>query len=235
MDIESPQVPQDPANNAITTESISVFLRQHPYFFEQHASLLADIHLPNPHGSGAISLTERQQLAQRDKIRVLEVKLAELLEYAEENDATSEKVHQLSLKLLSPTDLQALLHNLNQSMLNDFNVAKTTVHLSMTPNNANLANHAVFAEIPSELTAWLSTLTKPYCGPVPEAAASVFNYPITSCCVIPLNDVLNTTESFTIGALCLGADDPQRFKIGMGSHYLTRIGELMSVALLKHI
>lgn len=235
MDIESQQASTDTASNTITAENISVFLRQNPYFFEQHASLLADIHLPSPHGSGAISLTERQQLAQRDKIRVLEVKLAELLEYAEENDATSEKVHQLSLKLLSPADLQALVHNFTQSMLQDFAVAKTTVYLSVPPNNANLANHAVFAEIPSELTAWLNTLTEPYCGPVPEAATSVFNYPITSCCVIPLNDVLNTTESLKIGALFLGADAPQRFKSGMGSHYLNRIGELISVALLKHI
>ena len=62
-------------NHAISADQVTSYLRSYPHFFEQHASLLTEIYLPSPHGTGAISLAERQQLAQRDKIRVLEAKL----------------------------------------------------------------------------------------------------------------------------------------------------------------
>ena len=57
-------------------DEIKNYLKNHPEFFEQNASLLAEIHLPSPHGSGTISLAERQQLAQRDKINALEERFA---------------------------------------------------------------------------------------------------------------------------------------------------------------
>ena len=48
----------------------------------------------------AISLAERQLHALRDKIRALELKLAELIRFGEENDDISTKVHRLSVALL---------------------------------------------------------------------------------------------------------------------------------------
>jgi len=64
-----------------TEEQITEFLRADPTFFERNAHLLTEIYLPSPHGSGTVSLAERQQLAQRDKIRVLEVKMSELIQF----------------------------------------------------------------------------------------------------------------------------------------------------------
>ena len=52
-------------------DEITAYLQSHPEFFEKNANLLADIHLPSPHGNGAISLVERQQIAQRVKINAL--------------------------------------------------------------------------------------------------------------------------------------------------------------------
>ncbi len=40
-------------------DEITAYLASHPEFFERNASLLADVHLPSPHGGGTISLAER--------------------------------------------------------------------------------------------------------------------------------------------------------------------------------
>jgi len=48
-------------------------------------------YLSPPPGGRAISIAERQQLALRDKNRLLETKLRELIQFGEENDAISEK------------------------------------------------------------------------------------------------------------------------------------------------
>ena len=56
---------QQLGNDVLTAEQVKAYLQTHPEFFEQHAKLLAEITLPSPHGSGVISLAERQQLAQR--------------------------------------------------------------------------------------------------------------------------------------------------------------------------
>ena len=52
-------------HHATSAEQVSDFLRRNPHFFEKNASLLTEIYLPSPHGSGAISLAERQQLIER--------------------------------------------------------------------------------------------------------------------------------------------------------------------------
>ena len=73
-------------------EEVKKYLKNNPEFFEQNANLLAEIHLPSPHGNGTISLAERQQLAQRDKINALEERFAELVLNAQENAAIANKI-----------------------------------------------------------------------------------------------------------------------------------------------
>src|SRR6266851_2092077 len=75
----------------MSAEEIARFLRSHPQFFDQHPELLESILVPHPYGGRAIPLAERQAVALRDKARLLEGKLGELIRFGEENDAISEK------------------------------------------------------------------------------------------------------------------------------------------------
>ena len=52
-----------------------------------------------PYGGRAIPLAERQTVALREKLKLAESRLVELLQFGEENDAISEKVHRLSVAL----------------------------------------------------------------------------------------------------------------------------------------
>ncbi len=108
---------------------IASYLKGHPEFFEHYAELLAQIHIPSPHGGKAISITERQIGAMRDKVKQLEAKLAELISFGEENDAISDKVHRLGVALLGATDLTGVMRVLYSHLGGDFAVPHVAVRI----------------------------------------------------------------------------------------------------------
>jgi uncharacterized protein YigA (DUF484 family) len=220
-------------NNAISTESVTQFLRDHPHFFEQNAHLLTEIYLPSPHGSGAISLAERQQLAQRDKVRLLEAKLAQLIELAEENEATSTKVHQLAVMLLLQQKFIDLQQALSDSMQQDFGVTESTLILWGEPTDESLKLHPSFKAVNDDFIAWVKTLSKPYTGPKPIEAGNIVPDHLQSFAFIPLHQVDESKAS--IGVLILASEVPHKFQVGMGTVHLERIAALVSAALLNRI
>jgi hypothetical protein len=108
---------------------VAQYLKAHPEFFEQYADLLADIFIPHPHGGHAISITERQILTLREKGRLLESKLAELLQFGEENDAIGEKVHRLGTALIDAANRDQALERFAYNLTEDFAVPHVAVRV----------------------------------------------------------------------------------------------------------
>src|SRR5918992_2725107 len=131
----------------MTTDEIARFLRTHPQFFDQHPDLLESIHVPHPYGGRAIPLSERQTVALREKLRALEAKLAEIIKFAEENEAISEKVHRLSVALTAARDFPALTHSLYFHMREDFAVP----HVALRVWGKSTPAHLQEAEAVSDL------------------------------------------------------------------------------------
>lgn len=219
-------------------EEIKQYLKDHPDFFEQHANFLAEIHLPSPHGSGTISLAERQQLAQRDKVRVLESKLANLVAFAKENDVTSDKMHTFSIKLMQARalDFIALQTLIADSMQYDFAVAQMQLHIWLPPADSALADNAAFKPVNEAFSDWCMALSAPYCGEKPAVAVGLIDTNLLSNAFIPLYIAPSTqNKKQTFGVLILGSKDTQRFKKDMGTLYLERAGELISAALAAYL
>src|SRR5256885_16702289 len=84
----------------MSPDDIAIFLRTNPEFFDKHPELLESIHVPHPYGGRAIPPAERPTVALREKLKLAEGKLGELIQFGEENDAISEKVHRLSTALV---------------------------------------------------------------------------------------------------------------------------------------
>jgi uncharacterized protein YigA (DUF484 family) len=220
-------------NTAVSTDQVCDFLRSHPHFFEQHASLLTEIYLPSPHGSGAISLAERQQLAQRDKIRVTEVMLAQLIEFGEQNDITSNKVHHFSIKLIANQSFDSLQKLINDSMQQDFSVTQSLLRIWLKPNDSVIAQDAIFTPVSDGFSDWIIALNDPYCGEKPSLADDLLTPDQQSFAYIPLHKVADKTPAF--GILILGSTDQQRFKADSGKMFLKRIGELVSAELANYL
>src|SRR5678815_1410271 len=113
----------------MTNDEIARFLRTHPKFFDQHPELLETIYVPHPYGGRAIALSERQTVALREKVKLLEGKLAEIIKFAEENDAIGEKVHRLSVALAGARDFPALVHSLYFHLREDFAVPHVAMRI----------------------------------------------------------------------------------------------------------
>lgn len=224
---------QDLASTELTAAQVQDYLKSHPEFFEQHAKLLAEITLPSPHGNGVISLAERQQLAQRDKIRVLESLMEQLIANAEENEATAAKVHLFCLQLLDQQSFSSLQKLIHSTLQTQFNVTQSMIRIWVKPSNSAIVNDAIFTAVEEDFRDWVIALKEPYCGATAEKARSLMPENLQSFAYIPLSKHMSDQHAF--GVLILGSDDKQRFKPEVGTHYLARIGELVAAALLNHL
>ena len=101
-------------------EDVAHYLQDHPQFFDEYADLLADIHIPHPQDDRVVSINERQVIALRERNRVLQDKLLELISFGEENDAIGEKMHRLAIALLSVSSIDEFFTALNFSLREDF-------------------------------------------------------------------------------------------------------------------
>lgn len=230
--------PENNQQSAVSTEQVKDYLRSHPNFFEQQANLLAEITLPNPHGNGVISLAERQQLAQRDKIRVLEAMMAQMIIHAEENDATSEKIHQFSVSLLNQQSFSTLQHLITETLQLDFAVSQSLIRIWIKPSNSAIVQDSIFTHVSDVFNEWVMALNQPHCGAKAPIADNLLENTLIdsnlqSFAYIPLSKKAANQRPF--GVLMLGAEDQQRFKADMGTMYLEHIGELVSAALLNHL
>src|SRR4249920_2869617 len=120
-------------------EEVASYLKQHPEFFEDYAETLADIYIAHPHGGRTISISERQILTLRDRTKQLEGKLREVIQFGEENDAISEKVHRISLALLAAHDLPGLLNAIYLSLKEDFGVPHVALRVWRGNGHTGLA------------------------------------------------------------------------------------------------
>lgn len=204
------------------SEEVAQYLQQHPEFFEQHAAMLADITLPHPHGGRTISLSERQLLTLRERVKELEKKLREMIEFARENDALQLKLHRFNCALFGPHDRATLQHLVVQSLRELFDVPHVALHLWRDdPPTPEVLD---FTEQRSEpaCTHLAMADTLPWFG---EAAAR-----LRSFAYVPLR-----ADGRTVGLLVLASEDKQRFYPEMGTLFLQRIAETLGSAFRLHL
>ena len=205
----------------MNNDDVAQFLRSHPQFFEQHPELLENIQVPHPYGGRAIPLAERQTLALREKSKVLEGKLSELLQFGEENDAISEKVHRLSVALVGARDFPALARSLYFHLREDFAVPHVALRIWGKSVPVDFEEAQVVGDAERRHA---EAMGGPQCG---AAAGNLFlawfreaGEHVRSIALVPLG------QTTVFGVLALGSEDPQRFFAEMGTLYLRRIGEL---------
>ncbi len=215
-------------------EEVVRYLQDNPGFFEDYAELLAQIYIPHPHGGRAIPIAERQILTLREKSKMLEGKLAELIQFGEENDAIGEKMHRLCLALFPAGDLQAMLQSLYYNLREDFAVPHAALRVWGPDASAAAADAPEFAPVSEELRGYAGSLEHPVCGA--DANPEVLSWfgeaaaRLRSVACIPLHD----GGRACVGMLALASEDAARFYPEMGTLYLARLGELLSAALRRY-
>ena len=79
---------------SITRDEVMEYLKSHPEIFEEQAEFFHQVEIAHPYSGRTISLAERQMINLREKNRLLEHRLGELLGVGEQNDALGARMHQ---------------------------------------------------------------------------------------------------------------------------------------------
>ena len=199
-------------------EDVAQYLQNNPQFFDTYADMLADIVIPHPYGGRTISLSERQMLTLREKNKGLEKKLHEMVEFAKENDALQDKMHQFNLALFGAHDLISLQDVITRNLREIFVVPHVALHVwkGLPPS--------------AEVLAFTDQQQKPVCthhavhdtlGWFGESAAHLHSF-----AYLPLR-----AGDQSIGLLILASEDVKRFYPEMGTLFLQRIAEIVSSTL----
>lgn len=226
-------------NNDKETERLIVrYLRDHPDFFESHQDLLATMLLPHDTGN-AVSLIERQISVLRDQNEQYKSKLKHLIQAAEQNESVSEKVSVLVLKLLDATSLGDILSILPASLKNDFNTDAVVLRLFKTDHPDIKAHPEVSDWNETVMGTFEKVITnrRPICGHFkPDQLQPLFKdsaVDIHSAAMIPL--VSDADDKACIGLLAIGSKDPDRFRVEMGTLFLTYLGQVITRIMRLHL
>jgi uncharacterized protein YigA (DUF484 family) len=221
---------------AIDDDRIAEYLVANPDFFERHAGVLARLRLPHQRGSAAVSLVERQVLVLREKLATVEARLYELIENGRTNDATTDRMHRLTRRLIRTRDLPGVVTALETSLREDFGASRWVALITnpSLPGIAGFANQhlRVVPRASSELRIFEAFFesARPRSGQIRDTQREYLfggeGSTVGSSALIPLGD------RASLGLLAIGSHDTERFLPTMSTDFLVRIGELVSEAML---
>ena len=216
----------------ITERDIAEFLIQNPGFFERNAELLSAVQLGSAHGQRVVNLHERQAEMLRDKIKVLEHRLVDMIRHGSSNSLTTNRLLKWATGLYLQHDPLALPATLCRNLQEQFQVPQTALRVwGVTPE---YASQGFACGVSEEGQAFASSLQSPYCGMhVGVEAVKWLEEPTqaASLALLPLRTPGTAVTSAAFGLLVLASPDSQRFTDDMATDFLQRIADIASAAL----
>jgi uncharacterized protein YigA (DUF484 family) len=220
--------------NPITEDDIANYLANTPDFFQRHANLLATVQFTSPHSHRAVSLQERQAEMLREKIKLLEQRIMEMIRNGNENVMLSDKILRWARTLFLTTNLADLPLEIVMEIKDQFAVPQ--VGLRLWGMADEFAGQAFVQGVSEDAKVFASSLTEPFCGLNTGFEAVSWledSHNVSSLALIPLRSGVAGSSAPAFGMLVLASSDAQRFNSGMGTEFLARIGELASAALSR--
>jgi uncharacterized protein len=224
----------EPHNHPITEDEIANFLVNTPEFFDRHAEVLAAVQMTSPHGNRAVSLQERQAEMLREKIKLLEHRIMDMIRNGNENMLIGDKLQRWARSLLETQNASDLPDSIVSELRSQFMVPQVAIKVWGVAEA--YAAEAFAQGASSDAQTFASSLTAPFCGVNPGfEAVNWLPEPATalSLALMPLREGVISGSAPAFGLLVLASPDPQRFQSGMGTDFLERIAELASAALSR--
>jgi uncharacterized protein len=184
-----------------------------------------------------VSLVERQVEVLRERNQSLERKLKELVDVARANDGLADRIHRLSQRLIRAHTLPETIDAIETSLREDFEAMHSVLvlFLEQTPSLEAAAGRFLRSGKPGDpdVKTFESLLQsgRPRCGQVRDAQRDYLfgkdSVEIGSVALTPLG------PKGELGILAIGASDAERFHPAMSTEFLSRIGELVTYALMR--
>ncbi len=211
-----------------TATTVESYLADHPDFFLGREALLSRLRLTHPGSGAAISLIERQVALLREDNERLSAQLHELLEVARDNEQLTTRLHHLTLSLIDAATFEEVVDVLEDELHDQFRADAVELRLfSALAAEQQLANENQSGR-PAEAAKFREFLERgsPLCGHLgSEQLVFLFGTladDIGSAALIPVRG------EGIVGVLAIGSRDTDRFHAGKGTHFLARLGEIVS-------
>ncbi|HEX9402775.1 MAG TPA: DUF484 family protein [Steroidobacteraceae bacterium] len=225
-------------HESLNDTSVAEYLQTYPDFFERNSPLLIKLRLPHLRDVGAtVSLVERQVEVLRERNQSLERKLKELVDVARANDALADRIHRLSQRLIRVRTLPETISAVEASLREDFDAMHSVLvlFLEQAPSLEAAAGRFLRSGNPGDADVKtfesLRESGKPRCGQIRDAQRDYLfgkdSVEIGSVALTPLG------PKGELGILAIGASDAERFHPAMSTEFLSRIGELVTYALMR--
>lgn len=215
---------------SITRDEVMEYLKSYPEIFEEQAEFFHQVEIAHPYSGRTISLAERQMINLREKNRLLEHRLGELLGVGEQNDALGARMHQLTVALVGANRLDQMVGIILKSLAEDFAVPQARVRL-WGEGAANLG-HEACTPVSAELIKEISGMNHPFTGSTRTGEVTAWfggnGDEMASMALVPLR-----FEGQTLGLLAMASDEADRFVAGMGTLYIERLGDVIAAALAR--
>ena len=225
-------------HEGLNDSTVADYLQTYPDFFERNSPLLTKLRLPHMRDAGAtVSLVERQVEVLRERNQSLERKLKELVDVARANDALADRIHRLSQRLIRAHTLKETIGAIETSLREDFDAMHSVLMLFLDEARSLEAGMGQFLRVGDPADADIKTFEsllqsgKPRCGQVRDGQRDYLfgkdSIEIGSVALTPLG------PKGELGILAIGASDSERFHPAMSTEFLSRIGELVTYALMR--
>lgn len=210
--------------------AVAAYLRAHPGFLGDYPDVAAQLTVSRSEGPVA-SLAAYQLQNLRDKNTQLELRLAELVKVAAENETLMGRVHALTVALLRANTIEVTLRTIFARLSADFRSEQ--VRLLLFGRQPELPRGDWLVQVPERLDdvpefASFPDSAEPVCGRLSaERSSRLFGNQaasIRSAAVMRLG---------TSGILAIGSLDVDRFQPGMGTLFLKMIATTITAALTR--
>jgi len=219
------------AMNPITEDDIADFLLNTPDFFGRHADLLSAVLLTSPHGNRAVSLQERQAEMLREKIKLLEHRIMDMIRHGNENMIISDRLQRWARSLFLTASPQALPQAMAEGLQEEFMVPQVAVKVWGVAEA--FVGEPFAVGVSDDVKSLASSLMAPYVGANAGFEAVGWLPDASRVASVALIALRAGTEPQAFGLMVLASPDSQRFHAGMGTDFLERMAELGSAALSR--
>ncbi len=216
-------------------QQVADYLLQHPEFFNNNAAMLNDLHIPHVAGS-AVSLIERQVFALREKNKYFEDKLQEMVEAVHDNQRLNMSLQRLAVNLFMVDSMDDVIATVLEELRHKLQVDFVSIWLfsedadRLEQQSQRYISKQAFG---SQVLAKVIENRAIQCGRLQGEPLDILfgeEAPqVASAAVLPLS------MADTFGLLAVGSRDEQHYHPGMGTDYLTQLGELVSAAMRQYV
>lgn len=208
-------------------EQVADWLRRNPDLLRQHPDLIELLELPDH--PQAVSLVQHQVERLRRRSEQLELQLQNLAGIAGENERLMQRLHELTLDVMTAGSTGAFIGRLFERLAQDFSAEDVRLHLlQQHPDLVGLARVTIQD---GKRPDWFSKLLdkgEPWCGrPTREKTGLLFpdaEAEIGSSALVPIAG---------IGLLAIGSTHEDRFHPGAGTLFLDLLGTTIGYRLKR--